>query len=102
MLPDKPRQHVHVDEAEFRRRIAVYLTQELPALADGDGVAEAVSRRVWPVVGRWQSERDGLTATLAWIGQRLQAEWPEVAASLSMEQTGSDTGWFPAPRKQPG
>jgi hypothetical protein len=88
-----------MDEGEFRRRIEVYLERELPDLVgERAGIAEAVARRVWPLVNEWQAEQASSGELLMWIAKRVHEEAPELASRLSVEQTGSETGFLAAGR----
>ena len=79
---------------EFRRRIAVYIENDLPELTpEKDRVSEVVATRLWPLVGGWQNQRDLARAGLVEVMSRVREECPEVAAALSTENSGSPTGW---------
>jgi hypothetical protein len=90
-----------VDESEFRRRIEIYLEQELSEqpLAQRQQTAEVVARRVWPLVNGWRSQMKASGDLLVWIGERLHDEWPEAARRLAIEQAGTDVGFWPGRRR---
>jgi len=88
-----------VNEDEFRRRIEVYVETDLPDLADDrERIATALSHQLWPLVNGWQAQMHTFGGLLRWVGERLQADWPDAAARLQFEQTGSETGWLLSPR----
>jgi hypothetical protein len=92
-----------MDEAEFQRRIEVYVGRDLPDLAhDKERIAAALGAALWNgLVGGLQADRNSCQDLVAWIGRRLTEEWPEVARRLQFEQSGTEEGWFMASSTDP-
>lgn len=87
-----------MDLSEFQRRIEIYVENELPsAVEDRVAIAAALAPRLWPLVNQWQTTARSTSDYVRGLVARLLDDWPQAAAQLSLEETGSPSGWWPDP-----
>ncbi len=84
--------------SEFQRRIEIYVENELPGAAENrTAIAAALAPKLWPLVNEWQTTARSTSEYVRALVARLLDDWPLVAAQLSLEETGSPSGWWPDP-----